>query len=120
MPEIFKTEGVKDPGKTAIHVFTGPGSPFADDKAPGLFSITDGTSNTILAVEAGPDTAEIWTKPGGLDFDPKNPIKALGQLTEDIFRVVMCDGSARSIPKTIKPDTLRKLIQAADGEPVEF
>ena len=120
MPEIFKTEGVKDPGKTAFHVFTGPGSPFADDKAPGLVSISDGTSNTILAVEAGPDTAEIWTKPGGLDFDPKNPIKALGQLTEEIFRVVMCDGSARSIPKTIKPDTLRKLIQAADGEPVEF
>ncbi len=120
MPEIFKTEGVKDPVKTALHVFTGPGAPFADDKAPGLFSITDGSSNTILAVEAGPDTAEIWTKPEGLDFDPKNPIKALGQLKEEIFRVVMCDGSARSIPKTINPDTLRKLIQSADGEPVEF
>ena len=44
--------------------------------SPGFASFTDGLSNTILVVQAGPDTADIWTKPGGLDFDPKNPIKA--------------------------------------------
>ena len=109
-----------DAGKTSLHVFTGPGAPFAKDQAPGLASITDGTSNTILIVEAGPDTAAIWTQPGGLDFDPKDPLKALGELSADTFRVAMCDGSVRSLQKTIGLETLRKLIQSADGEPVEF
>jgi hypothetical protein len=118
MPEIFKTAGVTEPGKTSYHVFTGPGAPFADDKTPGIRDFTDGTSNTFLAVEAGPDTAEIWTKPGGLDFDPKNPIKALGKLSEDTFRVLFGDGSVRRINKTIDQETLRRLIQSADGEPV--
>ena len=119
MPAIFKTDGVNAAGKTSLHVFTGPGAPFADDQAPGLASITDGTSNTILMVEAGPDTAAIWTQPGGLDFDPKDPFKALGKLS-DAFRVAMCDGSVRTLQKTISLETLRKLIQSADGEPVEF
>ena len=120
MPQIFKTDGVKEAGKTSLHVFTGMGAPFAGDQAPKIRSITDGTSNTILAVEAGPDTAATWTKPGGLDFDLKNPLTSLGQLSEDVFRIVLCDGSVRALPKTIAPDTLRKLIQSADGEPVQF
>ena len=119
MPEIFKTDGVTEPGKTSLHVFTGPGAPFADDQAPGISQFTDGSSNTSLVVEAGAETAAIWTKPGGLDFDPKNPLKALGKLTEETIRVLFCDGSVRQIKKTIEPETLRRLIQSADGEPAE-
>ena len=120
MPAIFKSAGVNEPNKTSYHVFVGPGAPFADDQAPQFFKFTDGLSNTILAVEAGPDTAEIWTKPGGLNFDPKDSIKALGKIDGNTFRILMGDGSVRSVPTTIPADTLRKLIQFADGEPVEF
>jgi len=120
MPDIFKSEGVTEPNKTSYHVFTGPGSLFADDRAPGINMVTDGTSNTILAVEAGPDTAEIWTKPGGLDFDPKDPVKGLGKVVGDTFLILLCDGTVRFLPKTIPPTTLRKLIQCADGEVVDF
>lgn len=117
MPEIYKTDGVTEVGKSAIHVFTGPGAMFAGDQAPKFATITDGSSNTILAVSAGPDTAEIWTKPGGLDFDPENPIKALGKVGEKFF-VLFADGSVRAVSVTIKPETLRRLIQSADGEPI--
>lgn len=119
MPDIFKVDGVDEAGKTSIHVFTGPGAPFSDEKAPGIRDITDGTSNTILCVVAGPETAEIWTKPGGLDFDPEDPFKALGTLRET-FLILLADGSARNVPKTLEPAMLRNLIQQADGKQVRL
>ena len=118
MPELFKVDGVTEAGKTSLHVFTGDGAPFAKDQAPGIRDFTDGTSNTILVVQAGPDTADIWTKPGGLDFDPKNPIKALGTLAEDLFLILMTDGSVRRVNKTIPAETLRHLIEHQDGQAV--
>lgn len=116
MPDIFKSPGVDEPGKTAFHIFTGPQSPFADDQVPLMQQFTDGTSNTILAVLAGADTAEVWTKPGGFDFDPDDPIKALGKLESDHFKALMADGSVRRIKKDIEAPTLRRLIQWNDGE----
>jgi hypothetical protein len=116
MPELYQTDGVAEANQTSLHVFTGPGAPFADDQAPTLASITDGTSKTILIVNAGPDTATIWTKPGGLDFDPENPIKSLGNVG-NVFNAIFVDGAVRVISsKRIDPQTLRRLIQSADGE----
>ena len=118
MPAVFKVDGVTEVGKTSLHVFTGAGAPFANDQAPGLASFTDRTEHTILVVQAGPDTADIWTKPGGLDFDPKNPIKALGTLAGDVFSVLLTDGARRHVSKTIPAETLRRLIEHQDGEAV--
>jgi hypothetical protein len=118
MPDVFKSPAV-EVGKTSFHVFTGRGSPFADDKTPSATEITDGLPETLLAVLAGPDTAEIWTKPGGLDFDPQDPIKALGQLVNAKFMGVMADAKVREFPRTIDAVTLRKLIQHADASPVQ-
>ena len=119
MPDVFKVDGVTGAGKTSIHIFTGPGAPFENDQAPGFAAIKDGASLTILIVEAAAETAEVWTKPGGLNFDPKNPLKALGNLPENRMRVLMFDGSYHSLPLSIAPETLRKLIQSADGETIE-
>ncbi|MDB5345916.1 MAG: hypothetical protein JWP89_4293 [Schlesneria sp.] len=117
MPDVYRTDGVTEVGKTSLHVFTGPGAPFAENKAPGIASFTDGTSSTILVVSAGPDTATIWTKPGGLDFNPEDPLKSLGQIG-DVFNALFADGSVRAISKVIDSKTLRCLIQSADGEPI--
>ncbi len=67
MPAGFKTPGVKDAGKTSIHLLTGEGTAFGGDEAPSFRNVTDGTSNTIMTVMAGADKAEVWTKPGGLE-----------------------------------------------------
>jgi hypothetical protein len=118
MPAVFETPGVTEKGKTSVHVFTGDGAPFAGDEGPGMRNITDGTSNTIMTVIAGVDKAEIWTKPGGLDFDPEDPIKALGKIDKQ-FLVGFMDGSVRSIPADIDSFFLRCLITHAGGEVID-
>ena len=119
MPAIFETPGVKEKGKTSVHLFTGPGSPFAGKKGPQIRDITDGTSNTIMTVMAGADKAQFWTKPGGLDFDPAEPIKAFGKIDEQ-FLVGMMDGSVRSLSAGIDKDILKSIITHAGGEVVNY
>jgi hypothetical protein len=63
MPAVYQGSRIEKDGKTTIMVFTGKGSPFEAGKELSLAGITDGTSVTIMAVEAGPDKAVPWTKP---------------------------------------------------------
>jgi hypothetical protein len=117
MPDVFKVEGVDKPGYTSVHVFTGDDTAIGGN-GKGIPDITDGTANTILAVVAGPDTAEIWTKPGGLEFNTDNPKKSLGKIG-DVFLALLCDGSVRFVKSDIADETLRKLIQRNDGPPMD-
>ncbi|MEZ6065063.1 MAG: hypothetical protein R3B90_05010 [Planctomycetaceae bacterium] len=71
-----------------------------------------------MVVEAGPNTADIWTKPGGLEFNADNPIEALGDIGESFLAVFM-DGSAQSIPADVDATTLKNLLQHSDGTPVQ-
>lgn len=117
MPEIFKVEGVES-GQTSVHVLLGKGTPFEQDEAPGMINITDGTSNTIMFVQAGADTAEFWTKPGGLTINPEDPVKALGK-TLPAIPVGMMDGSMRLLQADAAPEIWRQLAQHQDGEVIE-
>ena len=120
MPDIFKTEDMTEEGKTSIHVFTGKGAPFEIKKEKmTMISFKDGASNTILFVRAGADKADVWTKPGGLDFDPKNPIKAIGKTSGEGFLVSMADGSVFRLSKSISAKVLNLLIQHNDGEVIK-
>jgi len=120
MPDIYKTRKTEKPGRTAIHVFTGKGAPFAENRMPAIRDFIDGCWSTILAVEAAPEKAEVWTKPGGLDFDPKAPLKALGKLDEPTWIALMADGAFRHVVATVDQDVLRRMILWQDGEPLEL
>lgn len=117
MPDIFKSDGVEEAGKTSFHVFLGENTPLGDEKLHGFRDIRDGSSNTLMVVQAGPDKAEIWTKPSGLEYDPEDPKKCLGEIGEQLM-ILLCDGSARFISSDIADVTLRRLIERSDGEVV--
>ena len=131
MPAEYKTHGVSEPGKTALHVFIEPppkGSimgggrvPFSRfvDKGfvgPMMRMITDGTPNTLMFVEAGADKAEPWTKPTALMFDDKGTsVETLGKTDEEGFLFVYFNGTVGRIKKSVKPEHLRRLLRHTDS-----
>ena len=99
-------------------VLTGKETMFAGKEGIKLSGITDGTSNTIMTVEADPQQAVIWTKPEDLDFEPSNPFAGLGNLRPGGFLVGIADGSVRFIRNETDPDDLRAAATIAGGEPL--
>jgi hypothetical protein len=118
-PEARKKAGAT---KTFFRGFSGPRGIFEKprvdgDPAPKIKStdITDGTSSTLLVVDAG--TAVEWTKPDDLDFSPGAPRPTFGGAypSMPIAMVLMADGTIHQIRKDIPDATLRMLIDRADG-----
>src|SRR5207253_463406 len=109
MPSIYADPRGKNKGDgmTYYQVFVGPGSVFepfirggpgARTNALMPADIPDGTSNTIMAVEAGKPV--IWTKPDDLPFHPDKALPKLGGLFPDGFHAALCDGSVRFIRRS--------------------
>ena len=80
--------------------------------------MTDGLSNTIMAVEWQGNVP--WTKPEDIPFDPNGALPAIGGFWPDGSNVLICDGSVRAIRKEIPPLTLKALITRAGGEVINI
>ncbi len=120
LPKIYKPMRVTaEKGETFYRGFGCDGATF--DRVPKKFpaSFPDGTSNILLAVEAGEPC--IWTKPDDLDDDAKKALPKLGGLFEGDFHALMCDGSVY-LGKSgkVDADQFRRLITRADGDIVDL
>jgi hypothetical protein len=121
MPPTLMSPGSKaGEGKTNYVGLSHEKAIFGDGDGTRLRDIIDGTSNTIMIVEADDDHAVIWTKPDDLEFDEKKPHVGLGGLRQDGFFVAFCDGAVQFIPSTISPETLVKLVFRNDGQAIDF
>ncbi len=90
-----------------------------DDPAGAVFrQITDGTSNTILIVEAHPNAAMPWTKPDDVVFNAQDLAANLRGQPDNAFAAAFADGSVRMIKLTVDPKILLRLLQMNDGQPV--
>jgi hypothetical protein len=119
MPRVFLDPALpqlaKD-GKTTYVVPVGEKSPFGGKEGIFLAKITDGTSNTILAVDVAPENAVVWTKPDDWSFNPEKPGAGLLDGKRKGFLASFCDGSVRNISADIDLSDLRRLVQMNDGE----
>ena len=100
MPVIYESPAAGPLGQ-GLTVYLRPVGNGAFDDGDGLpinlRDMTDGSTNTILMVEANSSEAVPWTKPDDYDFDPANPTSGLGEYYPQIFVAGMGDGSTRSV-----------------------
>jgi hypothetical protein len=122
MPKVFNSPRVtlKHKGYTVYQGFSGAGALFRPGK-PGLslVQVPDGTSNTLMAVEA---TAAVpWTKPADVPFDQKKDVVKFGKAFGERPLALMCDGSTRLLDlKKITKETLKAAITTAGGEVIDW
>ncbi|QDV57290.1 DUF1559 domain-containing protein [Rosistilla oblonga] len=121
MPAVFASPGIELPaGKTIYLTLDGSGTLMQNDSATRFRDITDGLSNTIMAVEANPDQAVVWTKPDDLAYDPQQPLVGLGQSRPEGFYIMLADGAVRLQSADVDPKTVAAMASIAGGEVIEL
>ncbi len=136
MPEMLKCPSAPNslPGSNLTNYVVvlcdtpNPGSPpdsiFGPNSWTSLAKIRDGTSNTLLVVEVRDPVP--WTKPDAdLDFDQlslqlNSGPNSIGSFHPGGANVAFADGSVRFLSDSLDAQTLRLLIQPADGTPVRI
>ena len=114
---------------TAYSMPTGPQTVGSHLKGMRIRDITDGTSNTLLVVEAcgsqivwtEPREVDVGVQPSGVNLKGNTPGHSAGWLSSyhtGGTQVLMADGSVRFISENIDPTLMQKLATVDGGEEV--
>ena len=126
MPDVFVSpERTLPPGQTCYVLPHGKGLMFEGANALRFNALLDGSSNTIMIVEAAPETAVIWTKPADWEVDLADPKKGLfvppaAGASATGANAAFADASVQNLSASISPDDLKAILTRAGGEPVEM
>lgn len=122
MPKLYEDPRVADlpKGKTTFLVPVGETTIFGGKEGMKLQKITDGTSNTILAVESDAKRAVIWTKPDDLQTNLKDPAEGLFSDGRKQILALFADGSVHVLQLPQITEKLPALFSANGGEAVDF
>jgi prepilin-type processing-associated H-X9-DG protein len=120
MPALYRCPDRKkpEPFTTTYRGFVGPGTLLEKGQDITLADVTDGTSNTLMVVEA--KEAVPWSKPDDLPFDPeaKPSLYGAGSPHPGGFNSGFADGAVRFIKESVAAVVFRALITRAGGEVV--
>lgn len=118
MPALYAVPGSgAEPTHAGYFTLTGKATLFPEGNGVKISEITDGTSNTIMFVEARREIP--WTKPEDIPFDPEKALPELGGHIEGGFEAALADGSVRVIGSGIEENLLKALITRAGGEVID-
>jgi hypothetical protein len=120
MPDVLRSP-FSDPKSTNSGYFAlvGRGTIFEGKEGVKIRDVTDGTSNTLMFVEAKRDIP--WTKPADIPFDPDKPAPQIGGFVKGHFTAACADGSCRIFHfDNFKDDQLKWAMMRNDGHPFEL
>jgi hypothetical protein len=104
-------------GGTYYQPFVGTGAAFEPGKQLQIASFVDGTSNTLLVVEAA--TPVPWTKPEDLPYVKDQALPRLGGQFRGHFVALFADGSSMLLSRNADEEMLRRAITRNDGEVID-
>jgi hypothetical protein len=121
MPDIYRSRGIAPDGnRTGFVLFQRPEMYAIERHGPSIRAFGDGTSNTLVVLEVGPNLAVPWTRPDDLSFDPLEPLAALGKLPSDGLWGGFADGAVRRIKPDIQPAVFRAILTPNGHETIQI
>ena len=115
MPDVFRSDSDDEESTTTSWFMLSGADGIVDGENSMWFSdIKDGTSNTILAVEA--KRSVHWAKPEDIQVSADRGLPKLGGFHKGGFNVAMGDGSVRFVSENVDPEVLWSLYTASGGE----
>jgi len=120
MPSVFRSPFADEKStSSSYYALVGRGTVFEGPEGVRIEHIFDGTSRTLMFVEAKRDIP--WTKPADIDFDPDKPVPQLGGFVKGRFAAACADGSAHVFAfKDFKGDQLKWAIMRDDRHPFDL
>jgi prepilin-type processing-associated H-X9-DG protein len=123
MPSVYACPSarpsLRSAGKTTYLTPRGPATMFPGAEAIKIQDITDGTSNTIMVVDASDDAAVIWTKPDDWDVAPEFKAEGLFGHHTGGTTFLFGDGSVRFLREKVASKVLQKLTTGNGGEVID-
>ena len=125
MPDVYRSpSSYAEPHMTVYRAIGGPDGMLTVPKQEGIRGrtfgeITDGSSNTVLCIEAYDSLAIEWTKPEEFIPSPDNYFDLFGLHTGGT-NAVMCDGSVQFLSELIDEEMLERLFNIHDGKIVDL
>jgi hypothetical protein len=114
MPDVYRTgTEPKDSADTYYQGFAHKDALFPPGESIGINDIPDGTSLTILAIEAW--SAVPWTRPVDLPYAADKPLPKLGGPFKDVIHAVLADGLVLPIKRDFDEKLLRLAITRNDN-----
>lgn len=129
MPRVFRHPGVEN-GKTVFQVITSSWElgqerqslfPLTNLVDTGFGDVQDGSSNTVMLVEANLDQAVEWTRPADIVYDPASPTAGFNQSE---YRqgnwFVTLDGWARVLAPNFRSEMFAAAVSPNGGDYLDF